>query len=225
MSPSPFNSVPAALASAIDASMTSARIDKRGVVEPEHCLTTEDQSAYKRKARKAFAIICLAIEGSQFLLMQSLLDAFEAWTKLVMHFEKKNLANKAFLRRRLFATVMKDGDDVLEHINKLRTPVEKLDVVGAPVSSEDLVITLLSNSLNDSFPVPHDGVGVAFGRTHLGARHKSSFARRLETEGKTAQCVSGRSIRLYHSGVSSSDQAFYTNGKRNNNHSAQPKGA
>ena len=35
---------------------------------------------------------------------------------------------------------MEDGDDVLEHINKLRTLAEQLDAVGAPVSDEDLAI-------------------------------------------------------------------------------------
>ena len=160
----------------MDASATSARIDKFdgnnfhvwkfktqmvledrdlwdgtcGVVKPEHCLTADDQATYQRKARKAFAIICLAMEDTQLPLVRSSLGAFEAWTKLVTHFEKKSLANKLFLRRRLFATVMEDGDDVLEHINKLRTLAEQLDAVGAPVSDEDLVITLLS-SLNDSF--------------------------------------------------------------------------
>ena len=55
---------------------------------------------------------------------------------------------QALLRRRLFATVMEDGDDVLEHINKLRTLAEHLDVVGALVSDKDFFIKLLS-SLND----------------------------------------------------------------------------
>ena len=90
MSPSPFDSAPAALASTMDASTTSARIDKFdgsnfhvwkfkmqmvledrdlwdvtcGVVKPEHCLTADDQATYKRKARKAFVIICLAMEDS-----------------------------------------------------------------------------------------------------------------------------------------------------------------
>ena len=236
MSPSPFDSAPAALASAMDASTTSARIDKFdgsnfhvwkfkmqmvledrdlwdvtcGVVKPEHCLTADDQATYKRKARKAFAIICLAMEDSQLPLVRSSLGAFEAWTKLVTHFEKKSLANKLFLRRRLFATVMEDGDDVLEHINKLRTLAEQLDAVGAPVSDEDLVITLLS-SLNDSFQ---------FLITALESR----------SDELTWELVTSRLLhedlkrKEQHGGVSASDQAFYTNGKRNG-HSAKPKGA
>ena len=46
--------------------------------------------------------------------------------------------------------MMGEGDDVLEHINKLKTLAEQLDAVGAPVSEDDLVITLLA-SLSESY--------------------------------------------------------------------------
>ncbi|GMF60305.1 unnamed protein product [Phytophthora fragariaefolia] len=45
---------------------------------------------------------------------------------------------------------MAEGDGVLEHINKIKTLAEQLDAVGAPVSEDDLVITLLA-SLNESY--------------------------------------------------------------------------
>ena len=46
--------------------------------------------------------------------------------------------------------MMDEGDDVLEHINKIKTLAEQLDTVGAPVSEDDLVITLLG-SLSESY--------------------------------------------------------------------------
>ncbi|KAG3230054.1 hypothetical protein PI124_g24847 [Phytophthora idaei] len=46
--------------------------------------------------------------------------------------------------------MMEEGDDVLEHINKIKTLAEQLDAVGAPVSEDDLVITLLGN-LSESY--------------------------------------------------------------------------
>ncbi|KAG6616434.1 gag-pol polyprotein [Phytophthora cinnamomi] len=46
--------------------------------------------------------------------------------------------------------MMAEGDDVLEHINKIKTLAEQLDAVGAPVSEDDLVITLLA-SLSESY--------------------------------------------------------------------------
>ena len=65
-------------------------------------------------------------------------------------FEKMSFARKLFLRRRLFEAVMIVRDDVLEHMNKLRTLEEQLDAVGESVSDEHLVNTLLSR-FNDSF--------------------------------------------------------------------------
>ncbi|GMF64825.1 unnamed protein product [Phytophthora fragariaefolia] len=46
--------------------------------------------------------------------------------------------------------MMAEGDGVLEHINKIKTLAEQLDAVGAPVSEDDLEITLLA-SLNESY--------------------------------------------------------------------------
>uniref|UniRef100_A0AAV1TD19 DUF4219 domain-containing protein n=1 Tax=Peronospora matthiolae TaxID=2874970 RepID=A0AAV1TD19_9STRA len=80
-------------------------------------------SDVQQKARNAFAIICLAMEDLQLPLEQSLLGAFEAWTALMTHSENKT---------------------------QVQTLAEQVDAVGAPVSDEYLVITLLS-SLNDSF--------------------------------------------------------------------------
>ncbi|KAF1316242.1 Integrase catalytic core protein, partial [Globisporangium splendens] len=121
-----------------------------GEIKLEHCQTESDQAVYRKKSRKALAIICLALEDSQLPLVRSASGAHDAWSKLEAHFEKKSLANKLFLRRRFFTTMMEDGDDVLQHINKLKTLAEQLDAVGAPVSEEDLVITLLG-SLSESY--------------------------------------------------------------------------
>ena len=41
--------------------------------------------------------------------------------------------------------MMEEGDDVLAHINKLKTLAEQLDAVEAPISEDDLVITLLGS--------------------------------------------------------------------------------
>jgi len=121
-----------------------------GEVKIEHCQTPADQAVFQKKSRKAMAIICLAMEDSQLPLVRSASGAHDAWSRLEEHFEKKSLANKLFLRRRFFTTMMDEGDDVLAHINKLKTLAEQLDAVGAPVNEDDLVITLLG-SLSESY--------------------------------------------------------------------------
>ena len=101
-----------------------------GKVKLEHCTSNLDQATFKRKSRKALAIICLAMEDLQLPLVRSAKDAHDAWSRLEGHYEKKSLANKLFLRRRFFTTMMGEGDDVLEHINRLKTLAEQLDAVG-----------------------------------------------------------------------------------------------
>ncbi|GMG18810.1 unnamed protein product [Phytophthora fragariaefolia] len=120
-----------------------------GEVKLEHCTAAADQALFRKKSHKALAMICLAMEDSQLPLVRSAKDAHDAWSRLEGHFEKKSLANKLFLRRRFFTTMMDEGDGVLEHINKIKTLAEQLDAVGAPVSEDDLVITLLG-SLSES---------------------------------------------------------------------------
>ena len=121
-----------------------------GEVKLEQCQVPTDQALFKKKSRKAFAMICLAMEDSQLPLVRSASGANDAWSRLEEHFEKKSLSNKLFLRRRFFTAKMDEGDDVLSHINKMKTLAEQLDAVGAPVSEDDLVITLLG-SLSESF--------------------------------------------------------------------------
>ena len=111
----------------------------------ERCATELDQGTLKRRNRKALASICLAIEDAQLPFVRSTIEANDSWSRLEDHFENKSLANKLFLRLLLFTTMMEEGDDVLAHINKLKTLTEQLDAVEAPISEDDLVITLLGS--------------------------------------------------------------------------------
>ena len=77
-----------------------------GEIKAEQCKTQLDQATYKRKSRKAMAVICLAMEDSQLPLVRSASGACDAWSRLEDHFEKKSLSNKLFLRRRFFTTMM-----------------------------------------------------------------------------------------------------------------------
>ncbi|POM66197.1 Putative retroelement, partial [Phytophthora palmivora] len=156
-----------------------------GEIKLEHCTTALDQSTFKRKSRKALAIICLAMEDSQLPLVRSAKDAYDAWSRMEGHFEKKSLANKLFLRRRFFTTMMGEGDDVLEHINKVKTLAEQLDAVGAPVSEDDLVITLLA-SLNLKRKEQGGGAeGTAHGQTLMTSCNGKSKGRQAQ---KTSAC-------------------------------------
>ena len=73
-----------------------------------------------------------------------------AWQKLESHYEIKSLANKLFLRKRYFTASMAESDRMMVHINKMRSLAEQLAAVGAQISEDDQVATLLC-SLPDSY--------------------------------------------------------------------------
>ncbi|KAH9095789.1 hypothetical protein LEN26_017690 [Aphanomyces euteiches] len=111
-----------------------------------------EQARYTKWQKKAFAIVCLSLEASPLSMGRSCKTAEEAWKRLGDHYEKQILANKLYLRKKFFSCAMVEGSDMLKHINEMKTLSEQLEAVGAPVSEEDLVTTLLS-SLPESYEV------------------------------------------------------------------------
>ena len=98
---------------------------------------------YRKRARKTYTTICLSLGDNQLSLVRSAQTAREAWQKLESHYETKSLANKLFLRKQYFSATMSEGETMMEHINKMRSLAEQITSVGAQVSDDDLVATLL----------------------------------------------------------------------------------
>ena len=120
-------------------------------VEPNGEGTTDTQRRqYQRRERKAFATICLSLGDEQLSLVRSARTAKDAWAKLESHYEVKSLANKLFLRKKYFTTSMGPDDSMTEHLNKMKDIASQLEALGASVSEEDQVATLLC-SLPDSY--------------------------------------------------------------------------
>jgi len=122
-----------------------------GEVEPtgEGIVQATIQKFLKR-ARKAFATICFSLGDEQLSLVRSAKTAKEAWDKLENHYKVKSLANKLFLRRKHVTATMAESDAMLEHINRMKSLAGQLESVGAAVTEDDEVATLLC-SLPDSY--------------------------------------------------------------------------
>lgn len=105
---------------------------------------------FDKRARRAMATICLSVQDSLLGLVRPAKSAPEAWQKLVQHFEQKGLAHKLFLRRKFFTLQMAEGEDMMQHIQQVLTMAEQLEAIGAKVSEEDQVMTLLC-SLPESY--------------------------------------------------------------------------
>jgi hypothetical protein len=99
----------------------------------------------------------LNLKDSQLVHVSSASSAIEVWERLQDYlYEAKGLANRLFLRRKLFTCQMIEGDTMIAHINKVKAMGEQLEAIGAGVSDDDLVMTLLS-----SLPESYGGLIVA----------------------------------------------------------------
>ena len=74
----------------------------------------------------------------------------EAWRTLCTIHKTKNLSSILFLRRKFFAIKMDKSDDILEHINKVKSLADQLTCLEVPMKDKDVVMTLL-DSLPPSF--------------------------------------------------------------------------
>ena len=125
-----------------------------GLVEGSEVLeddaTTTAQALYRSRLQKAFSTIVLAIDSAQLYLITLSEEPKQPWDELRKHFERETLANKLFLKKRYFRSEMKEGTPVEQHLKLMKDITDKLAAIGAPISEEDQVVTLLG-SLPRSF--------------------------------------------------------------------------
>ena len=110
----------------------------------------EDPSAqireeFKKKEQRAFSTIALAVCTTQLYLITSCEKPKDAWDALRNNFEHKTLANKLFLKKQYFRNEMKEGTSIETHLKHMKGITDKLASIGAPISEEDQVVTLLGS--------------------------------------------------------------------------------
>jgi hypothetical protein len=98
---------------------------------------------FTKRDNQALAQIALTVSNSQLIHIRNASSARDAWLKLCSAFEAKGLAAKVYLRRQFFTVKLQDGVSMQSHINMVRDLADQLDGIGAPVSDEDLAMTLL----------------------------------------------------------------------------------
>jgi hypothetical protein len=111
------------------------------------------------KEQKALAQICLAVSEEIVPLVRPCKTAREAWAVICDQFEQKGMANRVSLKRQLFNRKYNEGESMQSHINNIRSLALQLEIVGAPVSPEDLAIVLLCSlpPRFDAFVVQMEG--------------------------------------------------------------------
>lgn len=120
-----------------------------GLVDGTETLAADANAAataeYQQKCEKALASIVLGTQSSVLYLITSCDTAENAWTVLRQHFERDTLANKLFLKKQYFRMEMKEGMSVDQHLKKMKELTDKLSAIGAPITEEDQVVTLLGS--------------------------------------------------------------------------------
>ena len=76
--------------------------------------------------------------------------AKEVWEKLEGLYMRKNLTNKLYLKKQLYSLHMKEGSDLLEHLNTFNMLNTQLSSFGVNYEDEDKALLLLA-SLPTSF--------------------------------------------------------------------------
>ena len=107
--------------------------------------TAQVRAEFQKKSQKAFSTIVMAICSSQLYLITSVEQPKDAWDALRNHFERDTLANKLMLKKQYFRTEMKEGTSVESHLKSMKELTDKLSAIGAPISEEDQVVTLLGS--------------------------------------------------------------------------------
>jgi len=115
-----------------------------GTAELAEDADDQAQAEYNQKMQKAFSTIVLAVSTKQLYLITSAESPQEAWEALRVNFERDTLANMLFLKKQYFRTQMKDSMSIEKHL-KHEELADKLAAIGAPISEEDQVVTLLGS--------------------------------------------------------------------------------
>lgn len=88
---------------------------------------------------RTLATVVLAVDLSLLHLIDDPDDPVNAWTTLQNQFQKKTLANKLALRRRLHSLQLRDGESVQDHIKAMTELFNELarPIVGDAIEEED----------------------------------------------------------------------------------------
>ena len=100
---------------------------------------------YRNRSQKEFSVIVLATTSSQLYLVTSCEQPGEAWGALRNQFERDTLANKLLLKKQYFRWDMKEDTSIEQHLKHMKELTDRLAAMGAPITEEDQVVTLLGS--------------------------------------------------------------------------------
>ena len=117
---------------------------------PGSSASADEKKQYQSRRAKAHSHIVLSVSDELLYLITECEDAKDTWEKLQSHFERDSLANRLFVKKKYFRTVVSENALIESHLRDMKEITNKLAAIKAPVSEEDQVVTLLG-SLPESY--------------------------------------------------------------------------
>ena len=88
---------------------------------------------------KAQAEISLHLADSQLPLVMQLKTSKDTWDALKNEYERKSMQNVALFKRKYRDAKMREGKDMLKHINKHQEIVDQLVAVGVDIKEKEQI--------------------------------------------------------------------------------------
>ena len=102
---------------------------------------------YQRRVKKTISIIGLNLAGNQLARINGNKKPLEILTTFFNIHETKNLSNMFFVNPKFFTCKMQEGDNLLDHINKVKSLLDQLACLEVYVRDKNIVIILFKSLL------------------------------------------------------------------------------
>lgn len=106
--------------------------------------------AWTKKNAKAMSAIANMVNDSQVKYISNAATAKAVWEALQLKHQHVSLGSRIRIMKNLFRTVLKDGDSMRKHLDKLRDWFEELNTIGAPLE-ESVKMGIMFASANRKF--------------------------------------------------------------------------
>ncbi|QRW23748.1 integrase core domain protein [Rhizoctonia solani] len=117
----------------------------------EYTATNDEYTKWVKADRKALSNIRLRVDGSVLNLIQGCTTSADAWNALATTYQVKGTVGLIDLQRKFFSHRMTDGEDIEEHIQRMRGWFQRINNISPGSCTEADWITTLIASLPDSW--------------------------------------------------------------------------
>ncbi|KAL3623657.1 hypothetical protein CASFOL_032473 [Castilleja foliolosa] len=107
--------------------------------------TIEDDGARAEMQSKAHSVLILSLGDEVLREVSDESTALAIWEKLEQIYMKKSLANRLYLKKKLYTLQMESGKEIRKHMDEYNKILLDLNAVGVKIDEEDQAIILLSS--------------------------------------------------------------------------------